>query len=263
MGADTVKGAIIRREEFAFSAFDWGRVAEPVGPAIGARKVKLNVVEVAPGAVWRQGWSFEEENVVVVFAGTGHGDIGSARTELRRTSALYSPTGRTLELTAGDEGLTAYVWRTKLVGGEPEGADPKTAGALTDSETQLRGFSGIGESPTEGESAVMNFVFWPGSGSSRLCLHCGVQQPGQTFNVHIHPESEEAFIAFEGIGQLYMHDQWNDVRPGDVLYAPPGIPHGARNPHTGPDAEPFTTCGGPTPFDPALYHAAGVSPDVK
>ncbi|WP_338785149.1 cupin domain-containing protein [Streptomyces sp. DG1A-41] len=55
-----------------------------------------------------------------------------------------------------------------------------------------------------------------------------MQQPGQTFDVHVHLDSEEAFIAFQGVGQLYMYDQWNDVEPGDVLFAPPGIPHGAR-----------------------------------
>ncbi|MFD0384022.1 cupin domain-containing protein [Streptomyces stramineus] len=247
MLSSSTKGRIIRRSEFTFAAFDWGRVAEPVGPAMGAEKVILTVVEVAPNAVWSLGWAFEEENVVVIFEGSGHGDVTSERTALRRGSALHSPTGRTLQLAADDNGLTAYVWRTKLLGLEPRGASPKTAGALTDSDVQLSSFSGIGEAPAEGDGALMNFVFWPGTGSARLCLHCGVQQPGQTFNVHVHPESEEAFIAFEGEGQLYLHDQWNDVEPGDVLFAPPGVPHGARNPHTGADAAAFTTCGGPTP----------------
>ncbi|MEV4504756.1 cupin domain-containing protein [Streptomyces klenkii] len=260
------KGCIIRRSEFAFSSFDWGRVAEPVGPAMGAELVKLNVVEVAPNSVWRLGWAFEEENTVVVLEGSGHGDVTGERFTLERKSSLYSPTGRTLELTAGEAGMTAYVWRTKLQGGEKLGDAPKISGALSDDDVQLRGFSGIGEGPAEGQGAVMNFVFWPGTGSARLCLHCGMQEPGQTFNVHIHPESEEAFIAVEGLGQLYMHDQWNDVTAGDVLFAPPGVPHGARKPATDEQGEPgatFVTCGGPTPFDPALYRAAGVSADVK
>ncbi|MEV0641268.1 cupin domain-containing protein [Streptomyces sp. NPDC050619] len=264
MSANDAKGCIIRRSEFVFSSFDWGAVAEPVGPAMGAELVKLNVVEIAPGAAWRLGWAFEEENTVVVLEGTGHGDVTGERFQLGRGSSVYSPTGKTLELAAGDEGMTAYVWRTKLNGGETWAASPKLAGALSDDDVQLRGFSGIGEAPTEGEGAVMNFVFWPGTGSPRLCLHCGVQQPGQTFNVHVHPDSEEAFIAFQGVGQLYMYDQWNDVEPGDVLFAPPGVPHGARKPGgDGQDTAEFITCGGPTPFDPALYRAAGVSADVQ
>ena len=109
----------------------------------------------------------------------------------------------------------------------------------------------------------MNFLFWPGTGSARLCLHCGIQQPGQTFNVHQHPDSEEAFIAFEGEGQMYLIDRWHDVSPGDVLFAAPGVPHGTRNPHTGPDARRFATCGGPTPFDPVLYERAGVTTEVR
>lgn len=95
----------------------------------------------------------------------------------------------------------------------------------------------------------MNFLFWPGTGSPQLCLHCGFMQPGEYFSVHIHPESEEAFIVFEGTGQLHLDGEWIDAAPGDVLYAPPG----AR----------FATCGGPTPFDPVLYQRSGVSPEVQ
>jgi mannose-6-phosphate isomerase-like protein (cupin superfamily) len=86
--------------------------------------------------------------------------------------------------------------------------------------------------------------------------------PGETFNVHIHPASEDAFIVYEGVGQMYLGDRWVDVERGDMTFAPPFVPHGARNPHTGPAARRFVTCGGPTPFDPFLYDAAGVSAEV-
>jgi quercetin dioxygenase-like cupin family protein len=88
-------------------------------------------------------------------------------------------------------------------------------------------------------------------------------RPGEYFNVHVHPESEEAFIAFEGSGQLYLDDRWIDATEGDVLYAPPGIPHGTRHPDPDPAGPRFVTCGGPTPFDPVLYHRAGVPADVR
>jgi glyoxylate utilization-related uncharacterized protein len=113
------------------------------------------------------------------------------------------------------------------------------------------------------QRATMNFVFWPGTGSCQMCLHCGVQQPGETFSVHLHTHSDEAFIAFEGVGQMYLADHWVDVEAGDVLFAQPMVLHGARNPHTGPDAQRFVTCGGPIPWDAFLYDAAGVSCDVR
>nr|WP_242687103.1 MULTISPECIES: cupin domain-containing protein [unclassified Actinopolyspora] len=88
-------------------------------------------------------------------------------------------------------------------------------------------------------------------------------QPGQTFNVHVHPESEEAFIAFEGRGQFYLEDGWYEAEAGDVLFAPPGVPHGTSYPAEDAEAPNFVTCGGPTPFDPVLYARAGVSAEVR
>lgn len=263
MLVDQINGLIIHCSDFVFLPFEWGRVAEPIGPAMGAEKITLNVVEVAPGKVWRLGWALEEENVAVIFDGAGQGDVTAHRVDLEPGRALYSPTGSTLQLAAGPSGMTAYVWRTKLEGGEPRGTKPLLDNSLWNEETQLLGFTGVGDQEPPGRPAVMNFVFWPGTGSPRLCLHCGIQQPGEMFNVHNHPHSEEAFIAFEGAGQMYLIDRWHDVSLGDVLFAAPGVPHGTRNPHTGGNSRRFVTCGGPTPFDPVLYQRAGVSVEVK
>jgi uncharacterized RmlC-like cupin family protein len=176
---------------------------------------------------------------------------------------MYAPTGSATSMVAGSKGALLYVWRSMLLSGRRRSAAPKLFGSLWDSDTQLRGFKGIAQVDAANNLATMNFVFWPGTGCSQLCLHCGIQQPGETFNVHIHPESDEAFIAFEGVGQVFLRDRWIDVAAGDVLYAAPGVPHGARNPHLGPDARRFVTCGGPTPYDPALYIQAGVTTEVQ
>ncbi|MDN3268916.1 cupin domain-containing protein [Streptomyces sp. MA15] len=237
-------------------------VATPVSPAAGATHVTLHVVRVAAGESFVPDDSAAEENTAVVFAGSGTADVGGDSRPVERGSAAYAPTGRALTLTAGAEGLTAYVWRTPLAGAV-NGADPTLHSSLWDETTQLRGFGGTGQVGAAERRATMNFVFWPGTGSSRLCLHCGIQQPGETFNVHLHPDSDEAFIAFEGVGQMYLRDRWIDVAAGDVLYAAPGVLHGARNPHTGPTARRFVTCGGPSPSDPALYSAAGHSSQVR
>ncbi|MGW6708960.1 cupin domain-containing protein [Streptomyces sp. NPDC054956] len=257
---------IITSSEFEFEPAPDGsgtEVATPVSPAAGAPWVTLHVVRVAPGAVWSPEDSLAEENTVVVYAGSGRLGVGAESREAHRSSAAYAPTGRELTLSGGPQGMTAYVWRTPLAEGRTPGTDPKVFSTLWDDETQLRGFAGTGQvDPEAAPRATMNFVFWPGAGSAQLCLHCGIQQPGETFNVHLHTHSDEAFIAFEGIGQMYLVDRWIDVEAGDVLFAAPGVLHGARNPHTGPDARRFVTCGGPAPFDPALYAAAGVSSQV-
>nr|WP_198151565.1 cupin domain-containing protein [Kibdelosporangium sp. MJ126-NF4]CTQ90391.1 hypothetical protein [Kibdelosporangium sp. MJ126-NF4] len=257
---DEVHGAIVRADDFVFYPLDWGRIAEPVGPQMGARKVTLLVIEVAPEKVWRLGWALEEENVAVVHAGSGTGDVTGHRAELARGSALYSPTGRTLELAAGSEGMTAYVWRTRLEGGEPVGTSPRLTSALGNDEHQLNGFLGTGERSADETPALVNLVFWPGTGSARLCLHCGIHDPGKTFNIHQHPQSEEAFFAFEGEGQVYLVDSWHDFKAGDVFFAAAGVLHGTRNPS--PTGERFAVCGGPTPFDATLYARGGVSSQV-
>jgi mannose-6-phosphate isomerase-like protein (cupin superfamily) len=263
MKNQTQRGAIISASEFVYHSTEWGRVAEPVGPALGAERIRLNVAQLSSGSHWSPQWAVGEENVVVVFSGRGDGTVASQRHSLRRSSALYSATGHELALHAGAEGMTAYIWRTRLEGHEQRGSNPRIVSELDNTETQLRGFSGTGEVAAAGETAVMNFVFWPGTGSSRLCLHCGVMEPGQTFNVHTHPDSEEAFIAVTGKGQLHLDGRWYDAQAGDVLFAAPGVPHGTRHPNSDPDAGSFATCGGPTPFDPVLYERAGVSTEVR
>jgi mannose-6-phosphate isomerase-like protein (cupin superfamily) len=71
------------------------------------------------------------------------------------------------------------------------------------------------------------------------------------------------FIAFEGMGECHLDGVWHPMRAGDVLYAPALVPHGVRNPHTGPGAGTFVTCGGPTPFDVNFYRAIGATETVR
>lgn len=259
-----VQGAIIKACDLDFQPRDGCLVATAVGPHLGAEIVRLEVVRVPAGAVWQPAYCAREENVVVVFGGSGSASCGDERHEVGRADAVYAPTGQLCRLEAdrGEE-LTAYVWRTVLRDGRAPGAAPRRFSRLWNEETQLKNFAGIGEGEVSGRTATMNFLFWPGTGSAQLCLHCGFMQPGEYFNVHVHPDSEEAFFAFEGTGQLHLAGEWYDVVPGDVLFAPPGVPHGTRHPSEDASAPRFATCGGPTPFDPVLYERAGVSPKVR
>ncbi|WP_329041266.1 cupin domain-containing protein [Streptomyces sp. NBC_00178] len=279
-------GRIITSAEFDFTPLPGGRstLATPVSPAAGSTHITLHVVRIAAGESFSPARSTEEENTAVVFSGLGTATVGSRTHPVARGHAVYAPTGQSLTLTAdgegpatgeegldaaapglsaGEGGLTAYIWRTPLAAGRRPGTDPEPFSTLWDETTQLRGFGGTGQIAPDAKRATMNFVFWPGNGSSQLCLHCGIQQPGETFSVHLHPDSDESMIDFEGVGQMYLADRWVDVSPGDVLYAAPGVLHGTRNPHTGPEARRFVTCGGPSPYDPALYSAAGLSSDVR
>jgi mannose-6-phosphate isomerase-like protein (cupin superfamily) len=261
----TDQGAVVRAQDLVFATVDGAEVATAVGPIQGAQLVRLDVIRIPRGVLWSPANSIPEENVVVILAGAGSAWSGIEHGEVGHTDALYAPTGNRYALRAeSEEGLIAYVWRSRLEERiRRRELRPRRWNSLWSQETQLRGFSGTGQAPASERTATMNFLFWPGTGSPRLCLHCGVMSPGEYFNVHVHPQSEEAFMVIEGSGQLYLKDRWIDSSVGDVLYAPPGVPHGTRFPDAAGATGRFVTCGGPTPFDPALYDRAGVSAQVR
>jgi quercetin dioxygenase-like cupin family protein len=270
---DLGQGAILRRSQLEFAESPGYRIATLIGPEDGARNLEGAVIEIRPGAEWPPAVSEERETIIVVFAGAGSARIRGEVTPLAEGRTLYAPTGVSYSVRADREmPVTLYAWRSTLPSGTKTSAAPRLASSLFNSETVLAGYGGTEQGRGASEKgaargpkkpARMNFVFWPGTGSARLCLHCGIQEPGESFAVHTHPASEELFIAFEGEGQCFLGDRWHDMGPGDALYAPPGVPHGTRNPNEGPGADRFVTCGGPAPFDPALYAAAGLSAEVK
>lgn len=254
-------GRVIRKTDLAFHAADGYERARAVGPHIGARLVELDVIRIEAGGAWSVARS-RTEQIVLVFAGTGTATIDGHSRAVSRSYAIYCPTGSGMQVqTEAESGIELYVWQSRLEPGSPTSDQPRRLGSLWDETTQLRQFAGTGQIAPTDRIATMNFVFWPGTGSARLCLHCGIQQPGETFSVHVHRHSEDAFTVFEGRGQMYLADRWYDVQEGDILFAPPMVLHGARHPD--PDAtERFVTCGGPTPFDTFLYDAAGLSSEV-
>ncbi|MGW2342261.1 cupin domain-containing protein [Streptomyces sp. NPDC001661] len=260
---DTTRGVVLSASDLDFQPIGDALVACAVGPHLGAHKVRLEAVKLPPQGSWAPEEATATENVVVVFAGSGSAHSGNAIAVVHRADTVYAPTGDRYELHAGDDGMTAYVWTSVLLPERAPGTEPRRFSRLWNEETQLTGFIGTGQAEPDARTATMNFLFWPGTGSPQLCLHCGFMAPGEYFNVHVHPESEEAFIAFEGEGQLHLDGTWYDAAPGDVLYAPPGVPHGTRHPQTDPTAPRFATCGGPTPFDPVLYERAGVPTKVR
>jgi quercetin dioxygenase-like cupin family protein len=45
---------------------------------------------------------------------------------------------------------------------------------------------------------------------------------------HDHPYEHENFVV-EGHGKVFMSGEWNDLKPGDVVFVPPGVEHEYAN----------------------------------
>lgn len=50
---------------------------------------------------------------------------------------------------------------------------------------------------------------------------------GGTHEVHYHPNAEETVIVQSGRGRHLVGDEWFEVGPGDIIFVPRGVPHGA------------------------------------
>lgn len=98
-------------------------------------------------------------------------------------------------------------------------------------------------------------VLSPRVGSHNVGITSGVHKPGMEFAPHVHPLSEELVFCHEGSGEFYLYDRWYPVKKGDVLYAPPGVKHGTRNPAD--NTENFVTIGVATPPQLDLYNRIG------
>ncbi|RJX39871.1 cupin domain-containing protein [Paenibacillus pinisoli] len=257
-------GAVIRWSELNWEDRGELLVAIPVNEEKGAALVKGLVVRIKPGGTWSSCEKGKAQEVVgVIWRGKGSARVGEATSSLEASSALYAPSGTDYEVKADQgEEITLYIWQTELPAGSLAASKPRLFNHLYNDETQLKGFTGNDPSQTITNPANMNFLFWPGTGSARLSLHCGIQEPGQSFAVHQHPHSSELFIGVEGKGEIHLNGEWHPFEAGDLLYVPQGIFHGTRNLYTGEGAARFVTTGGPTPFDASFYTFAGVSPEV-
>ena len=101
----------------------------------------------------------------------------------------------------------------------------------------------------------VHLVLTPRLGSFGVGITSGVHLPGMEFEPHVHPLSEELVFCFEGEGEFFLYDKWIPVKAGDLLYAPPGVPHGTRKP-AGSTGR-FVTIGVATPPQLDLYNRIG------
>lgn len=104
----------------------------------------------------------------------------------------------------------------------------------------------------------VHLVLTPRVGPRNMGMTFGVHQPGQGMGPHVHPLSEEILIVYRGTGEMYLKDRWIPVKEGDVVYAPPGIYHGTRNPEGNTDIFMTIGCGAPPQLD--LYQRSDYDP---
>jgi len=101
----------------------------------------------------------------------------------------------------------------------------------------------------------VHFALNPKMGVRGINIATGYHKPGKEFAPHKHPISEEFLIIHSGKGECYLYDKWISVEAGDIVYAPPGVLHGTRNPEE--NTEDFVTLGIATPPQLDLYMRAG------
>ena len=65
--------------------------------------------------------------------------------------------------------------------------------------------------------------------SARLMLGVNCLEPGQTQKVHEHAGQEKFYAVQEGIGSFTVGPETFEAGPGDVVWAPAGVPHGVTN----------------------------------
>jgi mannose-6-phosphate isomerase-like protein (cupin superfamily) len=65
--------------------------------------------------------------------------------------------------------------------------------------------------------------------SGRLLLGVNCLKPGQTQRVHQHENQDKFYAVQEGIGWFTVATESFEAGPGEVVWAPAGVPHGVEN----------------------------------
>jgi mannose-6-phosphate isomerase-like protein (cupin superfamily) len=65
--------------------------------------------------------------------------------------------------------------------------------------------------------------------SSRMLVGLNAFEPGQSHALHAHAGMDKLYYVIEGEGLFLLADRDLEMRAGDVLVAPEGVPHGVRN----------------------------------
>lgn len=77
-----------------------------------------------------------------------------------------------------------------------------------------------------------NFVLamWPGVGMNTGAVYCAFLHRGESSQIWNAFTSDTIIRVHKGSGEFYLNDHWIPVTRGDLLFAPPSVPHGFRVP---------------------------------
>lgn len=65
--------------------------------------------------------------------------------------------------------------------------------------------------------------------SARLLVGLNSFEPGQSHPLHAHHGMDKVYYVVDGAGVFLLDGQELEMRTGDLLVAPDGVPHGVRN----------------------------------
>lgn len=65
--------------------------------------------------------------------------------------------------------------------------------------------------------------------SPRLLVGLNAFEPGQQHALHAHGGQDKVYHVLEGEGAFLLEGRELAMKPGDLLIAPEGVPHGVRN----------------------------------
>jgi quercetin dioxygenase-like cupin family protein len=245
-----------------------------ISPSMGSALTGCQVIYHRPGETYTVQLHPISEVVIEVFKGSGEVFLGEFWYEVGRGDVIYVPENvkhGTRNPAASSDEFICYYWQVPFLSeyeslpgaevqlfkeqegrvvarefrGKFDARIPET-GVITDVNRGAL-FTGYG--------AEMRFVIWPGVGSRKVNLHRAKHPPGFEFKVHVHPDSEDTVLAFEGKGQGFLIDRWYDMDEGDVMFAPRLVKHGTRNPAR--EGEPFLCTGSAAPPQMELYRLGG------
>ena len=65
--------------------------------------------------------------------------------------------------------------------------------------------------------------------SERILVGLNCFEPGQEHALHAHAGMDKVYHVLDGEGVFLLEGREEPMRPGDLLVAPEGVPHGIRN----------------------------------
>jgi quercetin dioxygenase-like cupin family protein len=64
--------------------------------------------------------------------------------------------------------------------------------------------------------------------SDRLLVGLNCFEPGQDQRVHAHPDADKFYLVVSGKARFIVANRTVEARPGDLVLAPAGVPHGVE-----------------------------------